>query len=76
MHFGGDDYFVSFGEIFQSASENFFTCPYRINIGCIEEIDSQFQSLFDNWTAVLFIQHPFMNPARCIAEPHTAKANA
>jgi hypothetical protein len=76
MHFAGNDHFLAFCKIFQGASENFFTRSYRIDIGRIEEIDSQLKRFFDNWTAVFFVQHPFVNPTRRIAEPHTAEADA
>jgi hypothetical protein len=73
---GGDHHVVAVGEVLQRASEDLLTHPKRINVGGIEEIDPQLKGVLDDRAAVFLVQHPLVNPACRVSEPHAAEADA
>lgn len=55
---GGDDHFVAFGKVAQSAASDFFTLADGVHIGGIEKGDAELEGAFDDRTALFFIQYP------------------
>jgi hypothetical protein len=73
---GSDDDLVSLRKVRERASKNLLTCPNGIDIGGIEEVDPQVKGFFDDRSALLFVEHPLMNPTAGVPEPHAAKTDA
>src|SRR4030067_1697009 len=76
LHLGGNDDLVPMREVLQSASEELLTSPNAIDIGGIEEMDPQSEGFLDNWPAVFFVKHPFVNPTFRVPEPPATTADA
>jgi hypothetical protein len=75
MHLGSDDHLIPSGKILQGTSKDFFASSNGIDIGRIEEIDPQFKGFPNDRAAVFLIEHPFVNPTRCIPKTHAAEAD-
>src|SRR5262249_16602337 len=56
--------------------EDLLTRPNRIDVGGIEEIDPQIEGFLDDRPAVFLVQHPFVNPAFRVPEPHATEADS
>ena len=73
---GGDNDLVAFCKVLQGTPEDFLARAQRIDVGRVKEVDPQLQRLLDDRAAVFLVQHPFVDPARCISEAHAAETDA
>src|SRR5205807_456318 len=64
------------GEVLEGASEDLLTRPKGIDVGGIEEVDTQLQGFLDDRPAVVLVEHPLVNPPVRVPEPHAPQAEA
>ncbi|MNP35425.1 hypothetical protein D3C76_1287560 [compost metagenome] len=73
MNLRRNDDLVSIRVILQSPTYDFLTRPRRIYVGCIEKVDAEIKSFFDDWTAPFLVENPWMRPTARITKTHAAK---
>ena len=67
---GNNCFFAAQPQLLEGAAGDLFAQPAGVHIGGIEEINSCFDRLFEEWERLLFVQYPRPSLGRAVA--HTA----
>src|SRR5215216_1534763 len=76
VQLGGDDDLVAICEVPQGTAEDLLAPSDGIHVRRIEEIDAKLKRLLDDRSAVLFVEHPLVDPTFRVPEPHAPKTDS